>query len=180
MIEALGHIDAALRAWVVGHRVAPLDGPMWLLSAVGRGGLLFVAIAATVAVWRRDWRGFLVTGVAILLTALLVDHAIKPFVGRDRPFVAAPDVAVIGGKPDDASFPSGHAGNAFAGAVTLSRTVPRFALLWWALAATVAYSRAYLGVHYPGDVIAGAIVGTLVGAAVVRARRAWRRSGRSR
>jgi undecaprenyl-diphosphatase len=180
MIEALGHIDAALRAWVVGHRVGPLDGAMWLLSALGRGGLLFVAIAAVVALSRRDWRGFLLTGVAILLTALLVDHAIKPVVGRERPFVAAPDVAVIGGKPDDASFPSGHAGNAFAGAVTLSRTVPRLAPLWWTLAAAVAYSRVYLGVHYPGDVITGGIVGALVGAAVVRAGRAWRQTDRSR
>jgi len=139
---------------------------MWLLSAAGRGGLLFLALAAVVSVRRRRWRELAETAVAIALTALVIDHMLKPAIGRERPFARTPAVLVIGGRPDDASFPSGHAGNAFAGAFVLGRAVPGAAWIWWLLAAAVAYSRVYLGVHYPADVIAGAAVGVLVAAAV--------------
>ena len=71
------------------------------------------------------------------------------------------------GKTYDA-FPSGHAALAFAGAVVLTRVLPAGRIVWWVLAAATAYSRVYLGVHYPLDVLAGAVVGAASGFAVLR------------
>ena len=81
---------------------------------------------------------------------------------------------MIGGRPHDASFPSGHAANAFAGALVLSITAPRGRLAWWPLAVAIAYSRVYLGVHYPLDVVGGAGVGLACAGVVLFARRRLR------
>jgi undecaprenyl-diphosphatase len=153
-------LDHFVRAWIVMHRWPPLNGVMWGLSVVGRGGLVWIAIAGLLgAAGRTEWRGLIQLALALLLTSTVIDHAVKPLVGRDRPFVSFPAAAVIGGRPDDSSFPSGHSGNAAAGAFVLSRLAPGGQLAWWTLALAIAYSRVYVGVHYPLDVLCGALVG---------------------
>lgn len=150
----------AARAWVVLHRLDPLNGPLYLLTVAGRFGAIWIVCALALAVARRvTWRraGRVVIAMAIPLT--LCDYLVKPIVARPRPFVAAPVPSVIGRLPTDASFPSGHATSSFAGATALTMVEPALSALWWALAAAIAYSRIYLGVHYPSDVLAGAGIG---------------------
>jgi undecaprenyl-diphosphatase len=101
--------------------------------------------------------------LAIVLASFLADHVMKPLASRERPFVSTPEILVIGSRPDDASFPSGHAANAFAGASVLARRLRAQRVLWWSLALLIAYSRVYLGVHYPLDVIGGALLGFVCG-----------------
>jgi len=160
-------LDRLLRAWVVAHRVAALDVVMWTLSLVGRGGMAWLGLGAVIAVRRRKLAVFTSMLLAVLLASALTDNVLKPLFQRDRPFVAMSG-DVIGGRPDGASFPSGHSANAFAGAFVLSRIAAPAALVWWTLAAAIAYSRVYLGVHYPLDVIVGALVGVGCGILAMR------------
>jgi undecaprenyl-diphosphatase len=159
--------DRLLRAWVVAHRVAALDVVMWTLSVVGRGGMVWLGLAAVLAMRRRRLAVFTSMLLAILLASALADNAFKPLFHRERPFVAMPG-DVIGSRPEGASFPSGHSANAFAGAFVLSRIAAPARLVWWTLAAVIAYSRVYLGVHYPLDVIVGALVGVGCGILAMR------------
>jgi undecaprenyl-diphosphatase len=153
-------VDLAIRTWIVLHRLPFLTGVMWGLSAIGRGGIVWLLIAAVLTAMNRlrprEWAQL---ALALLVTSAMTDAVLQPVIGRERPFVRSLDVAVIGDRPTSGSFPSGHAANAFAGAVVLSRFTAAPALAWWVLAGAIAYSRLYLGVHYPSDVAAGALVG---------------------
>jgi undecaprenyl-diphosphatase len=169
-------LDHVLRAWIVLHRLPFLDGVMWALSVVGRGGMVWVPIvAALVAARRLPWQAIVQLALALIVTTVVVDRILKPMVDRTRPYVGAADIPVIGGRPDDSSFPSGHAANSAAGAFVLSRLVPGGRVSWWTLAIAIAYSRVYLGVHYPLDVVCGAFVGLICAVIVMTATARLRR-----
>ncbi len=99
--------------------------------------------------------------LALAITLGVNGQIMKPLVGRQRPFVAQPaDARVIQQPPPTtASFPSGHAAAAVAGAMSLGRVWPAARWALAALAALIAYSRIYVGVHYPTDVLAGLLLG---------------------
>jgi undecaprenyl-diphosphatase len=92
--------------------------------------------------------------------------ALKQAVGRERPYVERPDPEPLMDTHLDVAFPSGHASTSFAGATVLALSLPRLAVPLYALATLVALSRVYVGVHYPGDIVGGALLGATVGAAV--------------
>jgi undecaprenyl-diphosphatase len=172
-------LDRTVLSWVVAHRIHVLDGVMWAVSAVGRFGIVWLAIGLGLTLARRlRPSGYLQLALALVLAEVVVD-AVKPVVNRERPFVALSSVQVIGSHPKDASFPSGHAATAASAGMTLIRLLPEGAVWWSALALATACSRVYLGVHYPLDVVAGMMVGlscaALVGV-VARKRDRGRRS----
>ena len=115
--------------------------------------------AVLCAVYRR-WGTFFLTVAAVAL-ADLVTLVVKRLVDRPRPFIRYAEPHVLVPIPHDKSFPSGHSATSFAAATMLSLAFPGVAPVLLVLAATVAYSRVYVGVHYPIDVIAGAVLGAL-------------------
>jgi len=169
MLDQLVQLDHWLRFWVVTHRSEALNPIMWAASLVGRRGIVWLAAGVTLTLARRVRPSGLVQLVlTILLASILANHVLRPLVHRDRPFVSTPGIPIIGGRPEDASFPSGHTANAFAGSYVLSRIAPAARIAWWAMAVMIAYSRVYLGVHYPLDVIGGAALGWICGILVER------------
>lgn len=108
--------------------------------------------------------------VAVLLVFgladLIVSRGIKPVVDRDRPCHIEKDLHLPDGCGSGRSFPSGHATNAFALAVTAGLMWPHVSWVLVPLAFLVAGSRVVLGVHFPSDITAGALLGTLLGALV--------------
>lgn len=100
------------------------------------------------------------TGIALASTSLLT-HTMKRGIQRARPFDAFPERIVHKGGGEGYSFPSGHTSSAFAFATSMSLSYPKWYVIVpsFAFASVTAYSRMYMGVHYPSDVLGGAIVG---------------------
>ncbi len=100
------------------------------------------------------------TGVS-LLVAGAISSTLKVTVQRERPFTTYPDIIYQKTEVGSYSFPSGHTNFAFATATSLTLAFPKWYVIVpaYSYAAAVGYSRMYLGVHYPSDVLAGALIG---------------------
>jgi diacylglycerol kinase family enzyme len=169
--EAIGQISRRARA--VDRRLTPswtrpqprpVDRLLVRLSRAGEHSVLWLALAAAGAVFGGT-RGRRAAGdgvVALASTSAIVNGSLKLAVGRRRP----PPRRRFRHRPRTSSFPSGHAACAFAFATAVSRDIPEAGPVLFPLAGTMAYSRVYLGLHYPSDVLAGAAFGTAVGLAV--------------
>jgi undecaprenyl-diphosphatase len=149
-----------------------------LTFSAGLGWYAIMAVAILVDP-RRGIRALRHTILPLSIATILVEFPIKAFFRRSRPFISFIQAIVIGKKPGTWSFPSGHSASAFAGAWLLSRDFPRQRPLFFLLAALVGFSRIYLGDHYPGDVLSGALSGMALTESVRRVQRAVvRRAGR--
>ena len=165
---ALGAFDAALFLRVNGLLLGTFaDRVLTATSRVmhyGEGwGIVVLAMILV------DAKAGLRAAIEILpvlwLTMLTVNFPLKRFFRRRRPFLAFVKARVLGPRPKDFSFPSGHSAAAFGGALLLTTHVPALGPLFYAIALIVAVSRVYLGVHYPSDVVLGAAAGTLLATA---------------
>lgn len=169
MIENLNAIDQNILLAINGMHSHYLDSFMWLMSGVW--AYLVVALGFLFLSYRQGWKQMLLIMLALALTIALADQLssgiIKPLVQRLRPTHDAEIGSLIhlvkGYRGGLYGFVSSHAANSFGAAVLVallfrSREVA-IAMIVWAVA--VSYSRMYMGVHYPGDIICGAAVGAL-------------------
>jgi membrane-associated phospholipid phosphatase len=181
----LGAVDRAVYEAVARTPTAQLDDPVRRLSNAANYSRLWLAIAAGMAlVGGRAGRRAAIEGVASIgVTSALVNLGVKPLARRARPSRAELDHTRHVPMPESTSFPSGHAASAFAFAQGVGRHLPGLAVPLRLLAGAVAYSRVHTGVHYPGDVAIGAIIGggtaAMVTSAIERGWPAFPLAGRS-
>lgn len=171
-LEEADRLDRALYRALARARTPRLDVAMRRLSHAANYSRLSIASAAVLALTgprgRRAARAGLLAAFA---TSALVNAVVKPFGRRGRPDRAGARIPLARQvrMPASHSFPSGHTAAAVAFAAGAGRELPAARLPLGALAAAVGYSRVHTGVHYPGDVLAGAVLGAGVAAVTARA-----------
>ena len=130
-------------------------------SALGEHGLFWLGAGLLGAALDKPARPRWIRATAVVACAYLTSSSIKWSIGRPRPVVE--DLPHLMATPTGLSFPSSHSTSSFAAAQAFGDLLPRGPLL--GVAAAMAFSRLYLGVHYPSDVAAGAALGTALGRA---------------
>jgi undecaprenyl-diphosphatase len=159
-------MDVALYAAIAQTPTPALDRAMARLSRAADYSRLSIASAALLAATGgRSGRRAAAMGLASVgVAATVVNLAVKPLGRRGRPDRAAQEVPIARHvrMPSSTSFPSGHSAAAFAFATGVGHVLPVAAVPLRGLAAAVGYSRVHTGVHYPGDVVAGALMGTML------------------
>lgn len=165
LLRRMGTLDAldARVFLMINHLPHPIWADRWMarLTWIMTGGHGWIAVLGLLALFypRDARRAAFRTLPALWLTTAAVEYPIKRFCRRRRPFIDIVRAIVVGRKPGSYSFPSGHSAAAFAGAVLLGRCFPRLRGIFLALAGATAFSRVYLGAHYPGDVVSGSMIG---------------------
>lgn len=137
------------------------NGLFYFITFIFGGGVAWYLLLGADMLRRRTWDRLMFRGTVLPLIAAtaIVEYPVKALFRRRRPFIKLIRAIVVGKKPGTFSFPSGHSASSFAGAWLLKQHFPRQAPLWYGIAALVAFSRVYLGDHYPGDVVTGSLLG---------------------
>jgi undecaprenyl-diphosphatase len=179
VLEELVELDVAIYEAVEATPTPTIDVPLRKLSNAANHAKLYAGIAAVLfAVGGPKGRRAAVTGLAAVgMNSFIVNVPMKLVGNRPRPDRGRVRVAAARHTkmPTSTSFPSGHSASGFAFAAGAAEAMPQLGIPLRALATAVAYSRVHSGVHYPGDVIVGSLVGMAVGESTVLASRAVRK-----
>ena len=170
-MEWLLELDGKLLLWLREMVCHPaLDGVMKFVSKLGDHGMIWIVIGVLfllMGFWKRVWfrNGFLVL-FSLLADLILCNKLLKPLFDRTRPYYVLdyePLIPPVG----DASFPSGHTAVSFAAATAIYAINRKWGIAAYAFAVLMGFSRLYLGVHFPLDVLGGALVGTVAAEIVI-------------
>jgi undecaprenyl-diphosphatase len=143
------------------------DGLIWLLAAL----ILYLS-------GPQNRRASFLMLLAVLCSFILGEEILKHIFQRPRPFLSLEGVNLLVAPPGSFSFPSGHAANAFAASLVIARKIHRLAWPALLLAVIMAFSRVYVGVHYPLDILGGALLGALCAKFVLGLEKSVYRSSR--
>lgn len=161
-MEAILNIDNTVLNFLISVRTEILNDFFAFFSHIGSGGIIWIATALILMIFRRTRKAGFILLIAVGITALINNVIIKTIVDRARPFISNEAIKTIIYKPSGASFPSGHASSSFAAAAILLKYYRKKGLFGLAVAILISFSRIYFCVHYPSDVIAGAVEGVLI------------------
>lgn len=172
-MEWLGELEYSILMFIQENmRAEWLNGLMRAVTFLGNGGWFFILLGVGLLIYPRTRKYGGIVLAALLLDFLILNLGIKNLVHRTRPFDQYADLIPLIARPRDFSFPSGHSGAAFAAAGALCMLLPagkkRWGYAMLVLAVLIGYSRLYVGVHFPSDVLAGMAVGLFCGWLAVR------------
>ncbi len=160
--------DLPILDWIAAHLWCPvLDALMPAITHLGDGGILWIALAVALLCIPKYRKTGAQVALALLLGLLVCNVALKPLVARMRPFeyqllFFGKEIPLLIPAPTDFSFPSGHTNASFAAATAILLRHRKLGIPAMILAALIAFSRLYLYVHYPTDVLVSIALGAAV------------------
>lgn len=178
MLSVIQSMDENVLLWIQDHiRLVPFDPLVEFFTTLGNAGILWIVLSIILVCKKSTRKAGLLSGLALVFGLLFVNLGLKPLIARPRPYVTIENLVPLLTSADPNSFPSGHTCAAFAAGMVWARTLPKGWMRKTAVvqAVLMGLSRLYVGVHYPTDVLVGAVVGSF-GAflALTIGRRFWK------
>jgi len=177
ILQALLQLDGDLLLWIQNDCRTPLLTSFFtFLTHLGDSGGIWLVLSCVLLISKRT-RAVGIMSLTALASSFLINNLIlKNLVARIRPYEVLQGLTLLIERQSDFSFPSGHTASSFAAAVIIYRELPhRYGIAALILAAGIGFSRLYLGVHYPSDVISGALSGILIAVLVSKCFRTFTR-----
>lgn len=167
MLEWILQLDGAIAHWFAANNNVVIREILSFITTLGNEGMLWIGLAVVLLFFKKTRAAGVAVAVALILSALIVNVTIKPLVSRLRPFQMYDSIKFFLKVPPGYSFPSGHAASSLAAATAMYLTVgekeKKYGVIALCIAAMIAFSRVYLGAHFPTDVIVGVIIGIICG-----------------
>ena len=160
------HFDLPILDWIAAHLWCDvLDVLMPIITLLGDAGIFWIAVSAVLLCLPKYRKAGLGMGIALLMGVVLCNIILKPLIGRIRPYDYQLEhfgktIELLVATPHDFSFPSGHTIASFEAAVALTVRHKKLGAAALVLAVLIAFSRMYLYVHYPTDVLASVVLGS--------------------
>lgn len=164
MLDALLALDGSILLWIQEFvRVAFLDPIVAFYTHLGDVGILWIVVSLALLCFSKTRKAGILGLTALALSGLFTNVLLKQLVARPRPWLTVEGLRFLVVEHDPNSFPSGHTSAAFAAALAWYGAMPKrwMGITAVVLAALMGLSRLYVGVHFPSDVLAGALVGAL-------------------
>lgn len=171
VLNTIQLIDVGLFMQVYQHRFPLANAVMPIITNLGSGGAIWLLLSLLLLLFckKHGKRTAALTVIALAFSYLLCQELIKDWAARPRPFTTLEGIVTLVPPEPSYSFPSGHTATSFACAWVLTKLCPKRGWLSLFLAAAIGFSRIYVGVHYPSDVLFGALFGIFCGEFVLRA-----------
>lgn len=164
MITFLNNLDQTILFFIQTNFHFPiLDKIMVLFSTAGDKGVIWILLSFLLLMNKKTRSIGMVTLGVLILSTIMGEGIFKHIFQRPRPYANFPSISLLIDKSSAYSFPSGHTTSSFAVAYVINKYLKRFAPWVWMSAITIAFSRIYLFMHYPSDILAGMILGLLCG-----------------
>ena len=173
ILQSIQNLDGEILLLIQQYlRSGVLTPVMKVITFLGNGGWFWILCAVILLAVPKTRKAGCAAILSVIFGFLVTNVLLKNLVARPRPFAVINALTPLIAKPTDFSFPSGHTTVSFAVALVIARMLPKkYGVPAVILAALVAFSRLYLGVHYPTDVLAGfvvALVGSTLAVWIVR------------
>lgn len=180
MWDNLLQLDGQILLWIQDNlRFDFLTPVLIAITNLGNAGIFWILLTVVLLCMKKTRKVGCMSAVALLMTLLVDNILLKNLVARTRPYEVVEGLNRLIEKQKDFSFPSGHTGSSFASAIVCFLELPKkYGVVLLILAVLIAWSRLYLGVHYPTDVLAGAAIG-IAAAFFARwlVKKAWKQEG---
>lgn len=165
ILNTLLNFDGKILLWIQDYlRFDDLTPWVIRLTKLGNKGLIWIAISVVLLFFKKTRRAGILSILALIGSLCLTNFFLKNYVARVRPYEVLDALHCLIDKESSWSFPSGHASAAFASAMAIYKSRPkRLGVPCLILAFAISWTRLYVGVHYPSDVIGGAVIGALIG-----------------
>lgn len=157
--------DSAILLWIQDFVRNPILDPFFIfITHLGDAGIFWIALSLFLCIFKKTRKAGIFALAALILSVLFNNVFLKNVIGRIRPYEIIAGLECLVKHATDASFPSGHTGASIAAATVYLKELPKkFSIPALVLAILIGLSRLYIGIHYPTDVIAGALTGAALG-----------------